>query len=202
MSSAESIHAFYGPSSPWAYMGAERLYALADRCGVPLVLRPIRVIQENGGIPLRTRPQPRQDYHAVELDRWSKHLGIKLNLVPKFYPCRTIEVAAGVVIAAQRDGLDARAFSFAMQRALWTEDRDIADLDTLRSIAAETLGTAGPDLVSEPLPPDVQEIWDGNLAEAQRIGIFGTPTYVYGGELFWGQDRLTFLERAITGAQG
>ena len=89
-----------------------------------------------------------------------------------------------------------------MQRALWTEDRDIADPDTLRSIAAETLGTAGPDLVSEPLPPDVQEIWDGNLAEAQRIGIFGTPTYVYCGELFWGQDRLTFLERAITGAQG
>ena len=179
-------------------MGAERLYALADRCGVPLVLRPIRVIQENGGIPLRTRPQPRQDYHAVELDRWSKHLGIKLNLVPKHYPCRTIETAAGVVIAAQREGFNARTFSFAMQRALWAEDRDIADLDTLRAIARDTLGAAGPDLVAEPLPADIQAVWDGNLAEAQRIGIFGTPTYVYGGELFWGQDRLEFLERAIT----
>ena len=201
MNKADSIHAFYGPSSPWAYLGAERLYTLADRCGVPIILRPIKVIQENGGIPLRTRPQPRQDYHAAELGRWSKHLRVKLNLVPKFYPCRTIEVAAGVVIAAQRAGLDARSFSFAMQRALWAEDRDIADLNTLRVIAMDTLGTAGPGLVAEPLAKDIQAIWHGNLAEAQRIGIFGTPTYVYKSELFWGQDRLEFLERAITAEQ-
>ena len=201
MNSGASIHAFFGPSSPWAYLGAERLYALADRCGVPLILRPIRVIRENGGIPLRTRPQPRQDYHAVELDRWSKHLGTKLNLVPKHYPCRTIDVAAGVVIAAQRERLDARALSFAMQRALWAEDRDIADPDTLRSIARTTIGAAGADLVTEPLTAEIQAIWDGNLAEALRIGIFGTPTYVYGNELFWGQDRLEFLERAVTTTQ-
>ena len=103
-----------------------------------------------------------------------------------------------MVIAAQRAGLNARAFSFAMQRALWAEDRDIADLDTLRVIATDTLGTAGPGLVAEPLAKNIQAIWDGNLAEAQRIGIFGTPTYVYKNELFWGQDRLEFLERAIT----
>ena len=82
MNKADSIHAFYGPSSPWAYLGAERLYALADRCGVPIILRPIKVIQENGGIPLRTRPQPRQDYHAAEWGRWSKYLRVKLNLAP------------------------------------------------------------------------------------------------------------------------
>ena len=201
MSSAASIHAFFGPSSPWAYLGAERLYTLADRYGIPLILRPIRVIQENGGIPLRTRPQPRQDYHAIELDRWSKHLGIKLNLVPKHYPCRTIEIAAGVIIAAQREKLDARALSFAMQRALWAEDRDIADPDTLRTIARTTIGAAGGELVAEPLPADIQTIWDGNLAEAQRTGVFGTPTYVYGNELFWGQERLEFLEQAVTTTQ-
>ena len=201
MSSSEPIQAFFGPSSPWAYMGAERLYALADRCGCELVLRPIRVIQENGGIPLRTRPQARQDYHAVELARWSRYLGIPLNLEPKYYPCRTIEVAAGAIIAAQRDGLDARAFCFAVQRALWAEDRDIADLDTLRELARDTIGEAGAALIAEPLPPDIQARWEDNLAEARRIGIFGTPTYVYGGALFWGQDRLEFLERAILESQ-
>ncbi len=195
--STGTIEAFYGPSSPWAYMGAERLYALAERQQVKLVLRPIRVITENGGIMLRTRPQPRQDYHAVELARWSKHLGIPLNLKPKFYPCRTIETAGGAMIAAQEAGLDARPFSFAIQRALWAEDRDIADLDTLRALARDTIGEAGAQLVSEPLTPEIRAIWEGNLAEAQRIGIFGTPTYVFNGELFWGQDRLDFLERAI-----
>ncbi|MEK9725933.1 MAG: 2-hydroxychromene-2-carboxylate isomerase [Rhodospirillaceae bacterium] len=194
---SEPIQAFYGPSSPWAYMGAERLYALADRQNTPLVLQPIRVITDNGGIFLRTRPQPRQDYHAVELARWSKHLGIPLNLQPKFYPCRTIETAAGAMIATQRAGLDARAFSFAIQRALWAEDRDIADVETLKALARETVGNAGAELVADPLTPEIRAIWEGNLAEAQRIGIFGTPTYVYRGELFWGQDRLEFLERAI-----
>ena len=111
MSDGEQIQAFYGPSSPWAYLGAERLYAIAERQKTPLVLRPIRVIAENGGIPLRTRPQPRQDYHATELTRWSRHLDIPLNLTPKYYPCQTIETAAGAMITIQRAGMDAPAFS-------------------------------------------------------------------------------------------
>ena len=56
--------------------------ALAQR----LVLRPIRIIEANGGIPLRTRLQPRQDYHALELSRWRAFLDIPLNLRPRFYP--------------------------------------------------------------------------------------------------------------------
>ena len=197
MTYTETIQAFYGPSSPWAYMGAQRLYDLADRSQCKLILRPIRVINQNGGIPLRTRPQPRQDYHAVELQRWSHHHGIPVNLRPKYYPCRTIEIAAGAIIAAQRDGLDARAFSLAVQRALWIDDLDIANLNTLRALAKKTLGEAGSALIAEPLNKDIKALWEENLATAERIGIFGTPTYVYAGELFWGQDRLGFLERAI-----
>ena len=201
MSEGEQIQAFYGPSSPWAYLGAERLYAIAERQKTPLILRPIRVIVKNGGIPLRTRPQPRQDYHATELSRWSRHLEIPLNLSPRYYPCRTIETAAGAIIAIQRAGLDVAAFSFAVQSALWAQDRDIADVETLRELAKENVGEASAQLVREPLAPDIRAIWDENLAEAQRIGIFGTPTYVYAGALFWGQDRLEFLERAIVDAR-
>ncbi len=197
MTDLEPIQAFYGPSSPWAYLGAERLYALADRHACPLILRPIRVIAENGGIPLRSRPLPRQDYHATELARWSHHLGIPLNLKPKYYPCRTIETAAGAIIAIQRAGLDAATFSFAIQRALWAQDRDIADVDTLRELAKENIGEASAQLVQEPLAQDIRANWERNLEEAQRIGIFGTPTYLYKGDLYWGQDRLDFLERAI-----
>ena len=105
------------------------------------------------------------------------------------------------MIAAQEAGLDARAFSFAVQRALWAEDRDIADLNTLRELACATIGEVGAALVSEPLAAEIRAIWEGNLAEAVRLGIFGTPTYVYRGELFWGQDRLEFLEQAIRNAK-
>lgn len=192
------IEAFYGPSSPWAYFGAQRLYEIADRHDCELVLRPIRVVQENGGIMLRTRPQARQDYHAVELDRWRHRLDMPLNLRPKFYPCRSILPAAYTMIAAQRANLDARRLSFAIQRALWAEDRDIADINTLRSIASEQNIPDPNDLIVEDTPQSIVDEWEGNLAEAVEIGIFGTPTYVLDGQLYWGQDRLEFLESALS----
>lgn len=193
------LQAFYGISSPWAYFGAARMVEVAREAGARLVLRPIRVIEANGGIPLRTRPQGRQAYHAVELDRWRRHLQIPLNLAPRFYPCRTIEPAAQAVIAAQRAGLDAPALSFGIQRALWAEDRDIADLDTLRAIARATAGAEAAELIRDPMPEDVIAEWQGNLAEAEERGIFGTPTYVVEDELFWGQDRLDFVARKLAG---
>lgn len=187
-------------SSPWAYLGAPRLFEIADRHGCELALRPIRIIQANGGIPLRSRPLARQDYHAVELARWRDHLGMPLTLKPRYYPCRSIEPAAQAVIAAARAGLDARAFSFAIQRGLWAEDLDIADLHTLRALALRELGPAGAALVRDPQPDDIREAFQRNLDDAEAIGIFGTPTYVFQDQLYWGQDRLDFLDRALTKA--
>lgn len=195
------LQAFYGMSSPWAYLGAQRLVAIARDAGATLVHRPIRLIEANGGIPLRTRPDYRQRYHEVELDRWRKHLGIPLNLKPKFYPCRTIETAAQAVIAVQKAGIEVADFAFAIQRALWAEDRDIADLATLRELALATVGEAGAALVRDPQPGDIVADWHANLAEAEERGIFGTPTYVVNDELFWGQDRLDFVARALATAK-
>lgn len=191
------ILVFYGISSPWAYFGTPKLWDIVRRHDARLILRPIRVIEANGGIPLRTRAQARQDYHALELARWRDHLGMPLNLTPRFYPCRTIETAAQAVIAVQEAGLDAPAFSFAVQRALWAEDRDIADVETLRDLARGTVGEEGASLVSDPALPRHVEAWQANLAEAEARGIFGTPTYVVRDELFWGQDRLDFMDRAL-----
>ncbi|MGE7368840.1 2-hydroxychromene-2-carboxylate isomerase [Neorhizobium sp. NPDC001467] len=191
------LQIFYGISSPWAYFGAQKTIDVARQNEARIELRPIRIIEANGGIPLRKRPDARQLYHEVELGRWRDHLGIPLNLKPKFYPCRTIETAAQAVIALQKAGLDALAFSFAVQRALWAEDRDIADLATLREIARATVGEAGLPLVVDVQADDVVAEWHGNLAQAGRLGIFGTPTYVVDGELFWGQDRLDFVDRAL-----
>lgn len=191
------LQIFYGISSPWAYFGARKAIAVASGNGAHVRLRPIRIIETNGGIPLRQRPDARQLYHEVELRRWREYLGIPLNLKPKFYPCRTIEPAAQAVIALQNAGLDAISFSFGVQRALWAEERDIADTDTLRAIARATAGEEAAALVVDPQPQAIVDEWQGNLAEAERLGIFGTPTYVVGTELFWGQDRLDFVDRAL-----
>lgn len=195
------IEAFYGISSPWAYFGAPRLFEIADRHGAELRLRPILVIQPNGGIPLLTRPDPRRAYHAQELDRWRRYLQMPLNLRPKFYPCRSIRPGVHAVIAVQKAGLDARTLSFAIQRALWAEDRDIADENVLREIARENGMADAVPLIREDQPGDITGEFEGNLQHAESIGIFGTPTYVHDGVLYWGQDRLDFLDCALAEAR-
>lgn len=84
-----------------------------------------------------------------------------------------------------------------MQRALWAEERDIADIETLKDIARATVGDKGAAVITDPQSPEIVQAWEDNLAEAQRLKIFGSPTYVVGGELFWGQDRLDFVEEAL-----
>lgn len=193
--SEKVIEYFYSVSSPWAYLGTPRLLEIARKHVASIDLRNILIVEENGAIPLRTRPTARQDYHAVELARWRDHLKMPLNLKPKFYPTQSTP-AGLMVIAAKRAGLDCIKLSFALQRALWAEDRDIASSDTRAAIAREN-GFDGESLVAAENDPATIELWDVNKAEAISRGIFGTPTYVYRGELFWGQDRLKFLDQAL-----
>lgn len=189
------IEYFHSLSSPWAYLGAQRFYAIAQRHGATIIPRPILVLQENGGIPLRTRPDARQAYHALELDRWRTHLDLPLKLKPKFYPTNPLE-SCYLVIAARQLGLDANLLSFRLLEALWANDRDTLNADVRRAVAIEA-GLDGDALLAHAASAQVQEEWQRNKDDALALGIFGTPNYVLDGEIFWGQDRLEFLDRKL-----
>ncbi|WP_291297374.1 2-hydroxychromene-2-carboxylate isomerase [Elioraea sp.] len=191
----DAIEYFHSLSSPWAYLGGPRLAEIAARYRVPILCRPITVLTENGGVLLRTRPDARQRYHEVELDRWRRHLGMPLNLRPKHYPTDP-KPAALVVIAARRAGHDAAALSHAFLRALWAEERDTKDAGVLAAIA-DAEGLPGAALVAAAAAPEVEAEWTANRAAAIAGGMFGTPNYVWRGVIHWGQDRLDFLERLV-----
>jgi 2-hydroxychromene-2-carboxylate isomerase len=190
-----AIEYFYSLSSPWAYLGGPRLAATAARFKLPIEHRPITVLEENGGIRLRTRPDARQRYHALELDRWRTFLGMKLNLQPRFYPTDP-KPASMLVIAARLLGFDPTGLSHALLRALWAEEPDYADDATLARIA-DAAGFDGSALLAASRRADAEALWQANRAEAIDRGMFGTPNYLWRGEIFWGQDRLEFLARAI-----
>jgi 2-hydroxychromene-2-carboxylate isomerase len=192
---SEAIRYFYSLSSPWAYLGGPRLHAIAATHGLAIEHRPITVLEENGGIKLRTRPDARQRYHALELDRWRGFLNMPLNLTPRFYPTDP-KPAALMVIAARQQGADPTTLSHALLRALWAEEADYADDATLARIA-DANGFDGKSLLAVSRSPKVEAEWQANRAEAIALGCFGTPNYIWRGEIFWGQDRLEFLDRAI-----
>jgi 2-hydroxychromene-2-carboxylate isomerase len=148
--------------------------------------------------PLRTRPEPRQDYHALELDRWSRHLGIPLKLKPRHYPPTDQTNAGRMVMAAQARGLDAMGLSHAILRALWVEDRDIADPRSRVAIAEEE-GLPGEALLREESSSSVDAEWDRNSQDALKRGVFGAPTFFCGDLWIWGQDRLFFLDDYLAG---
>jgi 2-hydroxychromene-2-carboxylate isomerase len=124
-----------------------------------------------------------------------------LNLVPKHYPqdgkpAGWNKPPGWMVIAAQERGLDAPRLSHALLRALWAEERDTAD-PAVRIAVADENGLPGKDLQNEEMSPKVQDLYRRYSEEAERLGVFGAPTFVLNGERFWGQDRLEFLDRAL-----
>ena len=197
----QTVECFYTLSSPWMYLGGKQLADIVTRHGATLVLKPYDfrlVVKHTGGIPLRTRPEPRQEYHALELDRWSRHLGIPIKLKPKHYPPTDQMNAGRMVMAAQARGLDAFALSQAILRALWVEDRDIADPRT-RVAIAEDEGFPGEALQREEQSPSIDAEWDRNNQEAVKRGVFGAPPFFCGDLWIWGQDRLFFLDDYLSG---
>jgi 2-hydroxychromene-2-carboxylate isomerase len=197
---SKTIQYFLAPHSPWTYLGHERFVALAKAGGAQVELKPFdlgKVFGVSGGLPLAKRAPQRQAYRLLELARWSGLLGVPLNPQPKFFPIPP-DAAARLIIATRTSlgGEAALDVAGAVMRALWAEDRNISDDETLAQVAT-SCGFDGPMLVKSAQTAGVQEQYERNTDEAMAANVFGAPWYVVDGESFWGQDRLDFVERAL-----
>jgi 2-hydroxychromene-2-carboxylate isomerase len=188
------------PASPWAYLGHQRFVAIAKKHHANIELKPAdiaKVFGATGGVPVAQRPIQRQEYRLAELTRWSTHLQIPLNLHPKFFPVSG-ELASKLIIATQQEaGAEAGlSVAFALGRAVWAEEKNIADGDTLASIA-DSLGLKGKDLIAHAASDSVAADYARHTEDALAAHIFGVPWYRVDGEGYWGQDRLDFVERTL-----
>ena len=120
---------------------------------------------------------------------------MRLNIEPRYFPC-DMDLASRMVIAGQRRGLPVERLANAVMRAIWAEDRDVADEGVLVDVSNEA-GFDGADLLELARSEEVQHEYQGNTERALSAGVFGSPFYVFAGEKFWGQDRLDMLEEAV-----
>jgi len=190
-------------SSPWTYLGHERFVALAKRYNLTIRHKPmdlLKVWSVSGGLPLKQRAQQRQAYRHLELKRWAEILQLPCNLEPAFHPVADRR-ACYMVIAAMQQGLDWSKLTIALLRAVWVQDRNIADHPTLVAIANEC-GFDGAALLEATHTEAVHAEYDANTEEAIKLGVFGAPAYIYEGEMFWGQDRLLMLEWRLAQKHG
>jgi len=194
------IEYFFSISSPWAYLGVERLVALAARHNLRIKPLLMTTIDEHGWIPLKNKPPVRQRYVRAEIGRWSRHLGVTMQLDKRPSDLKDPTPAAMMVVAAETGGAEGLPLALALQRAYWEGAADIGTPEIRRKIA-DANSYDGEHLLSCEQTQAVSERWQENRVRAIECGVFGSPTYLFEGELYWGQDRLDFLERHIvTGA--
>ena len=194
-----SIDYFFAPQSPWAYLGHARFVQMAAEVGAAVNVRPMdlgQVFPVSGGLPLPQRAPQRQAYRLVELARFRDHLGLPLNLHPKFFPVAGEAAARLIVAVAQAEGAAAALrMAGAVFTAVWAQERNIADADTLAQLLAEQ-GLAAAHLAAAQAP-EVQNAYAAHTQAAITGGVFGSPCWLIAGEVFWGQDRLDFVQRRL-----
>ena len=184
-------------NSPWSYMGARRLKDMAAKVGYKVNVYPTNfagVFSSTGGLPLAKRAPERQAYRLVELKRWADFLQLPIVTEPAHFPADD-KLAAHAVIAAQVKGLDALSLSLELGRAQWELEQDYSHMETI----AGACSRAGIELTELGNLDDYAVQFEANTKEAVARGVFGFPSYLVDGEMFWGQDRLDFLERQLAG---
>ena len=196
---AKVVDYYFTPSSPWAYLGHDRLLRIAANTGASVQPRPVdygRIFPVSGGVPLKQRAAQRQAYRFSELKRWRAHLDLPLTLEPRFFPVDA-NPANHLLAAALSFGADAALrLAGALMRACWAEQRNIADEAALVTIATAS-GLDGSALMAASRGESATTAYAQFTQQAIDAQVFGAPTYVFNGEMFWGQDRLDFLERAL-----
>jgi 2-hydroxychromene-2-carboxylate isomerase len=196
------IEYFYGIPSPFTYLGSLKFQSIAKKYNAEIIEKPCDLVggifSKTGGIPVPQRSPQRQKYRLDEIKRWSEFLNIKINIKPKFFPPTDPHLPAKFTIAANL--LNTKIiFGHELLKLLWSEDKDISNEKNIE-IVSNNLKINFKELSALANSEKVSKIYIDNTEEAIAKNVFGAPTYIFNNELFWGQDRLEFLERALKNA--
>ncbi len=194
------IEYFYSAHSAFAYLGSARLMEICRIHGCVLEHRPMElrtVIDGIGGLPVKGRTRAHVDYFfGREIERWAELRNVDIISHRPTHHDNSLDLSNGMLIAAVQQAADVDGLAHALLQAHWRDDADLADARSLASIASAN-GIDGAPLLEMALTAPVQKQHAANTQEAIERGMFGSPTYVLDGDMFYGQDHLEMLERAL-----
>jgi carboxymethylenebutenolidase len=187
-------------NSPWTHLGAARIEAMAAAHGATMRVYPVdfgAIFAASGGLPLPKRSPQRQAYRMQELARWRDHLCIPIHIQPTFFPSSEAVTAPCIIGVRETIGdLPAIKLAHRILKAVWQEERNPADTDTLVSLIRDA-GLEPETVLAFGADPKWAEMRAADGKAALDRNVFGAPSYVIGDDIFWGQDRLEFVERRL-----
>jgi 2-hydroxychromene-2-carboxylate isomerase len=191
----KKVEFFFDLSSPYSYLAATQMKPIAERTGAEIAWRPmvLGAVFKTVGNEMPARVPHKARWMGNDLSRWAEHYGVPFRFSSHF-PSNAIKAMRLVLV----DDAKAAAVAMAGFRAMWADDRDITDDAELRRIAADG-GLDAAAALQAIEKPEVKERLRANTEEAIARGAFGAPTMLVGDQLFWGNDRLHFVEAALRG---
>jgi 2-hydroxychromene-2-carboxylate isomerase len=184
---------FFDLSSPYSYLASTQMQPLADKTGAEIAWRPmvLGAVFKATGNEMPARVPGKARWMGNDLQRWADHYGVPFRFSSHF-PANAIKAMRLILV----DDAKAAAVAQAGFRAMWADDRDLTDDGVLRSIAE--MGGLEPAAAMQAIEtPAIKDKLRVNTDEAIARGAFGAPTMLVGDELFWGNDRLHFVEAAL-----
>ncbi|MBL8587374.1 MAG: 2-hydroxychromene-2-carboxylate isomerase [Methylobacteriaceae bacterium] len=192
------IDYFFSANSTWAYLGHAAFMALAARHGLDVAFRPVFLVAlfaETGGLPLPKRHPVRQRYRLVEMQRWGEVRGLPIRLKPAHVPFDP-SLADRVALTLAGDGPACDRYLREIFAGVWERDQNLADEATIAACVAAA-GRDGAAALAQAKSEAIVARYAQNQRDAIGADVFGSPSYVLDGEVFWGQDRLDLLARAL-----
>ena len=193
----KTVEFFFDFGSPYTYLAYHQLPKIAARHGATIIWRPMLlggVFQATGNkspieIPAKGR------YSLIDLQRWAQHFGVPLQMNPHF-PINTLPLMRGAVAMQLRSEVEFQRYVAVIFRAMFENPRNLNQPEEVAAVLAENGmdPTAFVDLINAPA---AKEKLKENTAQAVARGVFGAPTFFVGEQMFWGQDRLDFVEQAL-----
>ena len=200
MVNANYIEFYFDCSSPWTYLAFSEILPLSQRYSLEIYWKPILV----GGVfnnvnkdvyEFRKKPNPlKLNYSNGDLHLWSKVRGISISF-PEVFPVNSVKAMRGCLYAKKENQLV--EFANNLFKAYWSEGIDISQEDLLLRIAKNSnLDTK--KFKKFITSQEAKDLLIKNTDELIRRGGFGSPTFFYKENMFFGNDRLHLLEEAIT----
>jgi 2-hydroxychromene-2-carboxylate isomerase len=193
------IDYYYAAHSAFAYIGDCRLHEVAAAAGERVIHKPFdlrRLMAAIGGSANLVMPQRRAYFFRREIERWATFREVPMRRGIPANHANDVTLANCTLIAAAEAGADVDALAFAVMQAHWRDGEDLADPATLEKAGA-VVGVPAASFIEAAATERVRAIYDANTEAAIAWPMFGSPTYIVAGDMFYGQDHLDLVAQAL-----
>ena len=189
---------YFSPMSAFAFLGHKKIINLRKKFNLDLSIKPIDlsyVLNKTGGVPLKLRHLSRKNYRILEMKRFSLINKVKINLAPKYFPPKDVNLVSQIIISCDLLKIKKDIVLFFFQN-LWQNNIDICDLKIFENYCKKNYLNFK-KIIEIAHHKNTKKILLENTIEAINKGVFGSPTYYFQGKIYWGQDRIFILKKNI-----